>query len=232
MSWKETFPSEIHLEQLIHNKWKPIFEKVNVKQIEEELFKEVRMTEIYPPAQDVFSTFNNLCPEQVKVVIIGQDPYINENEAMGMAFSVKNGVKIPPSLRNIFNNLLKFKHISELPSNGDLTNWNKQGVLLLNSALTVRKGQSNSHEDMWINFTNEIIKYISSNNERVVFVLWGMNAISKEQFINVNKHVIIKSSHPSPFSCKRRILSRTPNIPSFEETDHFGMINKYYKINW
>ena len=169
------------------------------------------------------------------MVLIGQDPYISKeihnnkivSQAMGLSFSVPIGVKIPPSLVNIFNNLLKFKHILEYPKHGNLQAWAQQGCLLLNSSLTVKEGDSNSHANIWVEFTNKIINYISDNKENICFVLWGRNAADKSPLINGDKHNIIISSHPSPFSCGKTMGS----YKAFNDVDHFGLINKYLEEN-
>jgi uracil-DNA glycosylase len=177
---------------------------------------------IYPPPQLVFNSINNLPAKQIKVVIIGQDPYHAPNQAMGLSFSVPKGIKIPSSLANIYKNLLKYKHIKQLPTHGDLMNWSKQGVLLLNSTLTVQDGQPNSHQEYWCDFTDYIIEYISCKLDCVVFLIWGKFALGKLKFIDRQKHTVSISSHPSGLSFNKSM----GQYPSFSEHDHFGTINK------
>lgn len=161
---------------------------------------------IYPDKEDVFKAFRLTSFEDIKVVIIGQDPYYNEGQADGLAFSVKKGVKTPPSLKNIFKELVDNTGIS-YPTSGDLSNWAKQGVLLLNSTLTVEDKKPNSHVNYpWSIFTDSIIKYISDYKSNVVFILWGNFAIKKSQLIDSNKHLILQSSHPSPLSARHSFL--------------------------
>ena len=157
----------------------------------------------FPPAKLVFNAFN-LCPfNKVKVVILGQDPYHELGQAMGLSFSVPDGVMLPPSLQNIYkeihNNLGK-----PIPTSGDLTRWAKQGVLLLNATLTVRAHEANSHQALgWQNFTDAAIETINTHREHIVFMLWGGFARSKKRLIDTNRHCIIESVHPSPLSANR-----------------------------
>lgn len=158
---------------------------------------------IYPSSDEVFNCFT-LCPfEKTKVVIIGQDPYHQPNQANGLAFSVKEGIKLPPSLRNIFKEYSSDLSY-ETPSNGDLSKWAKQGCLLINSTLTVEDSKPNSHFKLgWSDITDYVIKYISDNKDHVVFVLLGKFAEEKKHLINGEKHSIIITSHPSPFSARK-----------------------------
>ncbi|HHB91962.1 MAG TPA: uracil-DNA glycosylase [Thioploca sp.] len=182
---------------------------------------------IYPPIELVFNAFN-LCPfEQVKVVIIGQDPYHGEGQANGLCFAVNEGVKIPPSLRNIFKELQADLDIN-IPSSGNLTRWAEQGVLLLNSILTVKANQAASHRNKgWEQFTDTVIQCISDQREQIVFLLWGNYAQQKGNIIDTNKHYILKSAHPSPLSAR-----------NFFGNNHFSKTNRYLKdngqmpINW
>ena len=159
--------------------------------------------ECFPEKSNIFSAFNSSSFEDLKVVIIGQDPYHGINQANGLAFSVNSNIKVPPSLKNIFleiNSDLK----SDLRTNGDLTDWSKQGVLLLNSVLTVEKGKPGSHSNLgWEKFTNNVIKIISERKSKLVFMLWGGYAKKKEKLITENKHFILKTGHPSPLSANR-----------------------------
>jgi uracil-DNA glycosylase len=146
---------------------------------------------------------------------------------MGLSFSVDDGIKIPPSLINIYNNLLNFKHIDSIPKTGNLKKWAEQGCLLLNASLTVTDGKPNSHAKYWKKFTDDIIKYISDNCTGVVFFLWGGSSLEKISLIDQTKHKISISSHPSPLSIKTPLKS----YESFYNTDHFGIANEYLKAN-
>lgn len=155
---------------------------------------------VFPEEKDVFKAFELTSFANTKVVILGQDPYHGVGQAHGLSFSVLEGVKIPPSLKNIFKEL---NTDLELPisKNGNLTNWAKQGVLLLNATLTVREGQPNSHQKLgWETFTDAVIKTISKHKSGVVFLLWGKFAQQKADLIDSNKHFVLKAAHPSPFS--------------------------------
>ena len=175
---------------------------------------------ILPKPELVFNAFNYFDLKDLKVIIIGQDPYINENQAMGLSFSIPRGVKLPPSLRNIYKCIENTCNVSMDYSNGDLTDWAKQGVLLLNKTLTVFEKLSNSHKRVWKGFTNDIIDYISSNTEGIIFVLWGNDAKSLKKIINLKKHHILEHTHPSP-------LARKP----FINCNHFVQINDILKKN-
>lgn len=182
---------------------------------------------IYPKPELVFSAFNYFDLKDLKVVIIGQDPYINENQAMGLSFSVPNGMKVPPSLKNVYKCIEHTCNLKMDYTNGDLTNWVKEGVLLLNKTLTVFEKLSNSHKKIWKGFANDLIKYISDNSEGIIFVLWGNDAKVLKKLIDSNKHHILEHTHPSP-------LARNP----FINCNHFIEINKILeksnkgKINW
>ena len=155
---------------------------------------------VYPPPQLVFNAFN-LCPlEQVRVVIIGQDPYHGPGQAHGLSFSVQDGVRTPPSLQNIYKEI-ESDLGTPVPESGNLESWAKQGVLLLNATLTVEKGQPGAHQGLgWEAFTNAAIRAVSEQKEYVVFLLWGRHAQAKEALIDTNKHLVLKAPHPSPFS--------------------------------
>jgi len=155
---------------------------------------------IYPSMYDIFNSMKLTSLDTLKVVLLGQDPYHNQGQAMGLSFSVPKGVDKPPSLVNMFKELKSELGIDP-PPHGDLTGWAKQGVLLLNTVLTVREHQANSHKGMgWEKFTDSIIKKISDNKEHVVFLLWGGNARSKKPLIDTKKHLILECAHPSPLS--------------------------------
>ncbi len=196
--------------------------------IREFLKTEYSTKTIYPPMYDIFNAFKLTPYENIKVVILGQDPYHEYGQAHGLAFSVKDGVPLPPSLKNIFKELESDLGITP-PASGNLEGWAKQGVLLLNTVLTVREGNANSHKDCgWQWFTDEVIKEISKKEEPVVFILWGGNARSKKNLIDTTKHFIIESAHPSPLSAYNGFFGSKP----FSKTN--GILKKLGKtpINW
>lgn len=197
---------------------------------------------VFPKKEDVLNTFKYFKLKDTKVIILGQDCYINSinkndeeiPQANGLAFSVNKEHKIPPSLRNIFKEMNETIDNFKIPSDGDLTYLAKQGVLFLNCALTVEKGKSNSHALLWKPITDEIIKYISNNTENVVFILWGNFAKSKKILINSNKHYIIEGKHPSPLSAR---YNKKGTELSFFGHDYFNRCNEYlkktnHKIDW
>ena len=183
---------------------------------------------IYPPKEDIFAALKNTSYKDVKVVIVGQDPYHGEGEAMGLSFSVHDGIKLPPSLKNIYKELEDDLGIKPVNS-GDLTKWTKEGVLLLNATLTVVKDTPNSHSKIgWDKFTDYVIKKINAKDEPVVFILWGNFARSKKQFITNPKHLVIESAHPSPFSARNGFFGSKP----FSKTNDFLVKNGLKPINW
>jgi len=183
---------------------------------------------IYPPGAKIFSAMNSTPLGEVKVVIIGQDPYHGPGQANGLCFSVNPGVKIPPSLRNIYKELAQDTGCP-IPAHGDLSSWAGQGVLLLNAMLSVRANEAGSHSKIgWQNFTDAIIKKVSEAQESVVFILWGSFAQGKQELIDESKHLILKSVHPSPLSASR----------GFFGNHHFSKTNAWLEskgvsgINW
>lgn len=172
---------------------------------------------IYPPGSLIFNAFNKTPFNKIKVVILGQDPYHNPQQAMGLSFSVPDGIKIPPSLQNIYKELKQDIGI-KISNNGNLTRWAEQGVLLLNSVLTVRENEPASHCKIgWMNFTDAIIKKISDEKTGIIFLLWGNFAKEKQMFIDATKHHVLRAAHPSPlsayngfFGCKH--FSRTNEL--------------------
>ena len=159
---------------------------------------------IYPPQQDRFNAFSLTELNKVKVVVLGQDPYHGEGQSHGLSFSVPDGIKLPPSLRNIYKELADDLNWSVIPDCGNLTAWAKQGVLLINAVLTVEKSKAGSHAKQgWEQFTDNVIKHINEKNEGVVFLLWGSYAIKKSPLIDTNKHHILTAVHPSPLSAYR-----------------------------
>jgi len=165
---------------------------------------------VYPPEADVFNSFAYSPLERTRVVILGQDPYHGTGQAHGLAFSVRAGVKLPPSLRNIFKELESDQEC-DAPIDGSLSRWAKQGVLLLNTVLTVREGEANSHKGKgWERFTDAVIRSVSAKEERVVFVLWGGPAQKKLPLIDSARHAIVSSPHPSPFSAYAGFFGSKP----------------------
>ena len=217
---------------MIGNNWDGIlggeFEADYFKKLSEFVSRERESKPVYPPECDVYNALKLTPPEQVQVVIVGQDPYINPGEAHGLAFSVRPGVKPPPSLRNIFKEIAADIG-GAAQGSGDLTRWARQGVLLLNSVLTVEAGKSNSHAGQgWEQFTDFIIKYIGRSGVPAVFMLWGKRAQSKESLIDGGGHLILKAAHPSPLSAGA----------GFFGCRHFSRANKFLQeynkkpVNW
>lgn len=172
---------------------------------------------VYPPASKIFEAFNTTPFEDVKVVIIGQDPYHGEGQANGLCFSVNPGIPFPPSLMNIFKEI-QAETGKPIPHDGDLTRWAEQGVLLLNSSLTVREHSPKSHSSIgWDNLTDEAVRKLATEREGLVFMLWGSDAIKKGNFINRTRHLVLTSPHPSPLSAYR----------GFFGNGHFNAANDY-----
>lgn len=216
----------------IKNDWydllKDEFEKDYYKKLRTFLIEEYRHHTIYPNMYDIFNALNFTPYKDVKVVILGQDPYHGPHQAHGLSFSVQPDVKIPPSLVNIYKEL----HADlgcYIPNNGYLKKWADQGVLLLNTSLTVRAGEANSHRNIgWGTFTDKIIELLNQRQNPIVFILWGNNAISKEKFITNPQHYIIKSVHPSPLSASRGFFGSKP----FSKTNAFLIKNNKTPIDW
>ena len=195
------------------------FEKPYFKSLTETVRKEYKDPgfRIFPPGNKIFAAFDS-CPfDKTKVVIIGQDPYHGEGQANGLCFSVSPGVKMPPSLVNIFNEV-KNDTGGQIPENGDLSRWAEQGVLLLNSSLTVREGCAASHTGIgWEEFTDAVVDKLNKEKDHLVFILWGSNAIKKGEKIDRKKHLVLTSPHPSPLSAHR----------GFFGNHHFSKANQY-----
>lgn len=185
------------------------FSKPNLAEIQAQLNQATQGCNIYPPQEQIFSAFNKTPLDQVRVVILGQDPYHEANQANGLAFSVNSGTKMPPSLRNIFKEL-KDDLGGELRTNTDLSDWAEQGVLLLNTSLTVIESQANSMARLWEPFTDAIIQLLNKQELPIVFVLWGNNARKKKSIIDVSRHYVIESAHPSPLSANRGFFGSKP----------------------
>lgn len=176
-------------------------------------------TRVYPPGNEIFRAFDKCSFEDVKVVIIGQDPYHGPGQANGLCFSVRNGIPFPPSLINIFQEI-KNETGKEIPDDGDLERWSEQGVLLLNATLTVRANSAGSHQNKgWETFTDAVIRALSDEKENLVFMLWGSYAQRKGEMIDQSKHLILKSPHPSPLSANR----------GFFGNGHFVKANNYLR---
>ena len=183
---------------------------------------------IFPKEDELFNAFNITSLENMKVVILGQDPYHGKEQAHGLSFSVPNGVKTPPSLRNIFKELQTDLNVP-VSSNGNLSHWAKQGILLLNSTLTVREKKAGSHQKLgWENFTDRIIEKISKKKEGIIFLLWGAFAQRKSILINAKKHHILTAAHPSPFSAYRGFFG----CKHFSKTNEILIKNNQQPINW
>ncbi len=237
--WREYYENtgDIDLWSLLNKQYYDIFKESDnnnlfqsiEKKINEDLNKNLM---IFPFPKLLFNCFIDL--DKINVIFIGQDPYINyykyKNkiipEAMGISFSVPKGIQIPKTLNNIFNNMTKFNIIPYKPSHGNLENWKYQGCLLLNSALTVINGTSNSHQDIWKPVTDYLINYIVKNTENIIYVLWGKDAYEKFNLITQNEtNKVIISSHPSGLSCNKPFRQ----FSSFNDQNHFGLINKFLK---
>lgn len=204
---------------MITGKWNELIQVEKKKEYFQKLIDfinlEYEKTLCCPEYANIFNAFKYTSFENIKVVILGQDPYHGKSEAHGLAFSVNNNVKIPPSLRNIFKELEKDLNISR--TNKELYDWAEQGVLLLNTILTVELNKPLSHNNKgWEIFTDNVIKYISENKKKVVFILWGASARSKKQLID-SRHVIIESVHPSPLSASRGFFGSKPFSKTNEE---------------
>lgn len=218
-------------EKIINNSWdlilKEEFESPYMEKLKDFLKNQRATHTVYPKKTEVFNAFKLTSFENVKVVILGQDPYHGPNQAHGLSFSVNYGIKIPPSLANIYKEL-KTDVDFTIPSHGNLTGWANQGVLLLNATLTVRAGEPGSHQKQgWEQFTDAVIKLISDKKENCVFLLWGNFAKSKINLIDLEKHLVLTAAHPSPLAGG-----------AFFGSKHFSKTNDYLKsknispINW
>lgn len=213
-SWKEQLQEE--------------FEKPYFKKLTEFVRSEYASQTIYPPAKLIFNAFDQ-CPfDQVKVVILGQDPYHGPGQAHGLCFSVNDGIDFPPSLRNIFKEIHSDTGVP-IPTSGNLERWAQQGVLLLNATLTVRAQVAGSHQKKgWEQFTNSVIHLVANKLNHVVFILWGNYAISKGEFIDHHKHLVLKSVHPSPLSASRGFYGNK----QFSRTNNYLAENGKKQITW
>lgn len=256
-NWKDVFPdNKIKLRNLVFNsRWNNFFDIVEKKSYFSNMEKILsgylskNTCPIYPLPELVFNSLNVIAPDRIKVVIIGQDPYINyENingkdipQAMGCSFSVPYNYPKPPSLTNIYQNLEDFGHVKKKPDGGCLAGWIMQGCLMLNASMTVFYKQSNSHKSVWQEFTKDLIKYINEKCDKVVFLAWGKDAHTLCLNVDPHKHCIITSSHPSPYAYTNSytgfqygldiVNRKSTTYPPFKSTDHFGRANEYLKNN-
>ncbi len=212
-SWDETLSAE--------------FEQEYYKNLREFLKNEYRQFNVFPEMNDIFNAFKCTAFDDVRVVILGQDPYIKKGEAHGLAFSVNRGVRIPPSLVNIYKEIIDDVG-GDMPSHGCLYEWTRQGVMLLNTTLSVREGQSMSHKGKgWEIFTDNVIKMLNNKSEPIVFLLWGNHAKSKQALITNENHFVLTAAHPSPLAggafkgCKH-----------FSRANQFLLLNGFEPINW
>ncbi len=192
------------------------------------LAKEYKLHQVYPSKENLFSALKLTSFSGTKAVILGQDPYHGPGQAHGLSFSVMPGVRVPPSLKNIYKELQSDLDLS-IPDHGYLIPWAEEGVLLLNNVLTVRQGQPQSHQGIgWEQFTDAVIAALNEREEPIVFILWGSHAQKKGEFINESKHLVIKSSHPSPFAAHRGFFGSRP----FSRTNEFLLSKQQQPINW
>ena len=215
-SWKAILDDEMH---------KPYFQTLI-----ENVDKEYQEFVCYPPQSLIFSAFNHCDFANLKVIIIGQDPYHGDGEANGMSFSVNDGVKIPPSLRNIYRELTDDLDEIFVPISGNLVSWAQQGILLLNATLTVRKNSPNSHKHLaWSRFTDAVIEQIAAEKQHLVFLLWGAFAQKKGSKIDRNKHLVLESGHPSPMSANQ---GKWFGNKHFSQTNAYLIENGISPIHW
>ena len=241
LTWNEKFPNnDVDILSLpINNSWDEFINCVKFISASKDINKYLsyclkqsnNKVNIFPYPDLLFSAFNVTPLDKIKVVILGQDPYFNWElhnnkyipQAMGLSFSVPIGINIPPSLDNIYNNLLKNGHFKKKPTHGNLTFWAYQGCLLLNPTLTVQQKCPNGHQKYWNEITDDLIKFISDKTNNIVFVLWGLNSLQKLNLIDNKKHLVLISSHPSGQSYNNPLRTYKP----FSQSDHFGQINEY-----
>lgn len=220
------------MREILKNDWKLYlneeFEKEYYKNLRNILKKDYLTKTVYPHMENIFNALHLTSFENTKVVILGQDPYHQKGQAHGLSFSVNKGIKIPPSLVNIYKELNEDLGLY-IPNNGFLEKWALQGVLLLNTTLTVLENLPNSHQDIgWSIFTDKVISVLNKKETPVVFILWGKNAISKEKLMTNKNHLILKSVHPSPLSASRGFFGTKP----FSKTNEFLRKNGLAEIDW
>jgi uracil-DNA glycosylase len=236
--WQESSNEEpittfVPMEVQIHEEWKTAlqaeFSKTYFQQIVLHLKTERAGNKvIFPPGSLIFNAFNSTPFSQVKVVILGQDPYHGPGQAMGLSFSVPRGVSVPPSLNNIYKEIKSDLGL-QMPNHGDLSGWAKQGVLLLNAALTVRANEPNSHAQIgWHHFTDAVIRLLSAERAGLVFLLWGRFAQDKQTLIDETRHAVLKAAHPSPFSAEKGFFG----CRHFSKTNHLLMKAGIDPVDW
>lgn len=219
---------EVQIEPSWKEKLQGEFDKPYFKELTDFVNEEYESAIVYPRLKNIFRAFELTPFNAVKVVILGQDPYHGPNQAIGLSFEVEEGVTLPPSLRNIYKEIES--DLGEKPlANGDLSRWAAQGVLLMNSTLTVRAGAPGSHQGKgWEEFTDAAIKALSEDREHVVFILWGNYARTKGMHINRTKHLVIESAHPSPFSARNGFFGSRP----FSKTNEYLELKGGRVIDW
>lgn len=219
---------EVQIEESWKKKLADEFEKPYFEQLTEFVRNAYRTSTVYPEGKNIFNAFYHTPFDKVKVVIIGQDPYHGPNQAHGLCFSVQDGVKVPPSLVNIYKEI-EAETGKAAPASGNLTHWADQGVFLLNATLTVEAGKAASHQGKgWEEFTDAVIKKLSDEGENIVFLLWGSPAQKKGRFIDRTKHLVLESPHPSPLSAYRGFLGNG----HFNRTNEYLTAHELTPINW
>lgn len=218
----------IRIEQSWKDHLEDEFAKPYFKELTDFVRGEYLAKKVYPPAKRIFAAFDHASFDDVRVVILGQDPYHGPNQANGLCFSVSDGVRIPPSLRNIYKEIHSDIG-TPIPESGNLEHWADQGVFLLNATLSVLAGQAGSHQGKgWEEFTDSVIKKLSDEKEKLVFILWGAYAQRKGEVIDASKHLVIKSPHPSPFSADRGFFG----CKHFSQTNRYLVENGFDPIQW
>ncbi len=218
----------------IAESWKPVLQQEFNKPYFDALIDFLKQEKaagktIFPPGPQIFAAFDYTTFNDVRVVIIGQDPYHGQGQAHGLCFSVNKGIAVPPSLQNMYKELKADINGFEIPNHGDLSHWAKQGVLMLNATLTVEKDKAGSHQGKgWEEFTDAVIKAVSTQKENVVFILWGKFAQSKARLIDNTKHLILMAAHPSPFSAYNGFFG----CKHFSKTNHYLKQHQLPIINW
>jgi len=217
----------------IHESWKrelnDEFSSMYMENLRTFLKQELKLEKkIFPPMNKVFNAFNLTPFTNVKIVLVGQDPYHGNGQANGLSFSVEENIKIPPSLQNIFKELFTDLRLTS-PQNGSLEKWAKQGVLLLNNCLTVEKGRPGSHQGKgWEKFTDKVLQTVNDKKKNIVFILWGRKAQEKGNFLDKNRHLVIESSHPSPFSAHTGFFGSKP----FSRANKYLLEKRIEPIDW
>ncbi len=224
----------MHLFEQLPADWKTLLQeelqKEYITQLSDYVLSEYQSNTVFPLKNNIFKAFEYCKYENTKVVILGQDPYHSQGQADGLCFSVKEGVALPPSLKNIFKEISTDLGLALFPASGDLKHWSKQGVLLLNTVLSVREATPNSHKNRgWELFTNAIIQKLSSTQSNLVFLLWGANAQKKSKHINPQLHCVLMANHPSPLSANRGGWFGNKH---FSKTNQYLIENNKNQIYW